>query len=108
MRRGSNGLTFSGLLLSVLAALAPLVAAQEKPKSKGFRIGVDVRMVTLEVSVLDGSGNWVENLAEKDFQVFEDGVLQPLGLFEKADAPITVGLVLDTSGSMRERLELLE
>ena len=91
-----------------LLALSLAVPAQDKSKPTGFRIGVDVRMVTLEVSVLDGAGNWVKDLTEKDFQVFEDGRLQELVLFEKADAPITVGLVLDTSGSMRERLELLE
>lgn len=65
-----------------------------------FTLSVDVDLVTLPVSVLDRDGLPVDGLEQEHFRIFEDDVEQQISLFRKEDAPISVGLVIDTSGSM--------
>ena len=94
--------------LLVLAA-GGFAAAQLKPSGAGpdaeaFRISVDVSLVVLQATVCDREGHTVPNLASQDFEVFEDGRPQPIRLFRHEDTPVTVGLVIDHSGSMREKL----
>ncbi len=62
-----------------------------------------VEMVVLHVTVTDDRGQSVENLAGKNFRVFEDKVEQKVSLFSHDDIPLTMGLVIDNSGSMREK-----
>jgi len=62
-------------------------------------------MVTLDVTVLDAQGAWVDGLQQPDFEIREEGVPQEIALFQKADLPISLGLIIDTSGSMRDRLD---
>jgi Ca-activated chloride channel homolog len=57
----------------------------------------------LHATVLDKRGRPVETLGKDDFQVFEDGVPQRLSVFSHADIPVTMGIVIDDSGSMREK-----
>ena len=66
-----------------------------------FRGGVEV--VSLNVTVMD-SGRYVTDLREADFGVFEDGVKQEITFFNRAQSPIALALLLDTSASMEERL----
>jgi Ca-activated chloride channel family protein len=65
-----------------------------------FTIAVKVGMVVLHATVLDSKGIPVSGLDKKDFQVFEDGVPQQIDSFTHEDIPVTVGLVVDNSGSM--------
>lgn len=60
-------------------------------------------MVVLHVSVMDDRGEMVDNLAGRNFRVFEDKVEQKVSLFTHEDIPLTMGLVIDNSGSMREK-----
>jgi Ca-activated chloride channel family protein len=53
--------------------------------------------------VLDHKGRMVNNLKESDFRVSEDGVPQKLSVFSHADIPVTMGIVIDDSGSMRTK-----
>jgi Ca-activated chloride channel family protein len=69
-----------------------------------YRLSVDVNLVVLHATVRDRQGGFAANLREQDFQVYEDGVLQKLHLFQHEDIPVTVGLVVDHSGSMRPKL----
>jgi Ca-activated chloride channel family protein len=90
-------------------AAGSFAAAQLKPSSAGpdpeaFRISVDVSLVVLQATVRDREGHTVPNLSSQDFEVFEDGRPQPIRLFRHEDTPVTVGLVIDHSGSMREKL----
>jgi Ca-activated chloride channel family protein len=71
----------------------------------GFRIEVDVELVTLAVSVMDRDGAPVLGLEQEHFRVFEDGVGQDISRFLHEDVPVSVGLVIDTSGSMRDKTE---
>jgi Ca-activated chloride channel family protein len=65
----------------------------------GFLLHTDVEEVVLFATVLNGS-ELVENLNKDDFQVFEDGAKQTLISFQHTDLPVSIGLVVDNSGSM--------
>jgi Ca-activated chloride channel family protein len=75
---------------------------QERPQAPSFRAGVDV--VSLNITVADGNQRYVTDLEASDFQVFEDGVLQDATFFTRANLPIALSLLLDTSASMETRL----
>jgi Ca-activated chloride channel family protein len=81
-----------------------VVQAQPPPVQEAFRISMDVDWVVLQASVHDRGGHSVAKLRQQDFAVFEDGKLQEIRLFRQEDTPVTVGLVIDHSGSMREKL----
>jgi VWFA-related protein len=85
------------------------IIAQGGPSSNGrdqenFRISVDVDLVVLQATVRDHAGHTVMELQRDDFTVFEDGKPQHIRLFRHEDTPVTVGLVVDHSSSMREKL----
>ena len=90
----------SRLALALLIGFAGGAEAQDHPT---FKISVDVNLVVLQVTVRDKKG-FVSDLHEGDFKVFEDGVRQSIRLFRHEDVPVTVGLVVDHSGSMRPKL----
>jgi Ca-activated chloride channel homolog len=83
-----------GTALCVLGAVAVL-AQQNSP----FRARVDIVEVT--VSVLDSNRRLVTGLTKDDFQVFEDGVEQTITQFTDQRVPVSLGLLLDASDSMR-------
>jgi len=62
-----------------------------------------VDVVVLHATAEDRKGTLVSGLAKDDFQVYEDGVLQQTKYFSHEDIPVTVGLVIDNSGSMRPK-----
>ncbi len=68
----------------------------------------NTRLVVLHASVSDKKGHLVQNLKEKDFKVFENGVQQPLKVFKHEDIPISMGLLIDDSGSMRDKRSRVE
>ena len=78
--------------------------APQDRDSESLRISVDVALVVLHATVSDRQGGFVSNLGERDFEVYEDGVTQPIRLFQNEDVPVTVGLVVDHSTSMRQRM----
>jgi Ca-activated chloride channel homolog len=68
-----------------------------------FKISVFVRMITLNATVLDSKGNQVSGLTKEDFQVYEDGIIQEIEYFGREDIPVTVGIVIDNSGTMKPK-----
>lgn len=92
------------LLASGCLAVAQVQAPKNAPDSDPFRISVDVSLVLLQATVRDRAGHTVMDLNQGDFSVFEDGVPQKIRLFRHEDTPVTVGLVIDHSGSMRQKL----
>lgn len=78
------------------------VAAQPAAMPASFR--TSSQMVLVPVTVTDRQGKTVEGLRAQDFNVLEDQVAQPIASFAAEDAPCSVGLVLDVSGSMRSIL----
>ncbi len=61
-------------------------------------------LVALPVSVTDGHGDFVGGLTAANFNVFEDGKPQSIEYFEQENTPLTVGLIVDHSGSMAPKL----
>jgi Ca-activated chloride channel family protein len=72
---------------------------------QGNRIKSSVDLVVLHVSVSDDTGQFVSDLKQNDFRVFEDKIEQKISVFTRTDIPVTMGLVIDNSGSMREKRE---
>jgi Ca-activated chloride channel family protein len=71
-----------------------------------FRGGVD--LVPLTVTVTEGGGRYVTDLEEAEFEVFEDGVKQPVTFFSRLQQPIALAVLLDTSASMEGKLSLAQ
>jgi Ca-activated chloride channel homolog len=69
-----------------------------------FRIKVDVDLVLLHATVRDRDGRLVPDLHERDVEISEDGARQSVRLFKHEDSPVTAGLVVDHSGSMKNKL----
>ena len=84
---------------------APSRNTEQGSEGGAFQIKVDVDLVVLGATVRDHQGHAVPQLKREDFEVFEDGRPQPIRLFRHDDTPVTVGLLIDHSGSMREKLE---
>jgi Ca-activated chloride channel homolog len=98
-------------LLSSLFLACCLLPAQPPPGTPAqsdttFR--ADTRLVLLPVSVSDRSGKLVTNLPQKAFKVFENGAEQPIKIFKREDVPISLGIIIDNSGSMREKRQKVE
>jgi len=92
-----------------LGAQAPQPATPHTPpvdkRGKEYTITVNVNEVVLHATVIDKKGHIVNDLKQDDFKVFEDGAPQTLTHFSHADIPVTMGIVIDDSGSMRNKRE---
>jgi Ca-activated chloride channel family protein len=90
------------------ALVLPLVHAQTPGKQEPqiFRANIDV--VSLNVTVVDGASHYVTDLSESDFSVFEDGAKQDLIFFNRTSLPIALSLLIDTSASMENRLQIAQ
>ncbi len=77
---------------------SPTTAPLPKEGS-GYVLRTDVEEVVLNATVLNGN-QLVQGLTKDDFQVFEDGVKQNIISFQHTDLPVSIGLVIDNSGSM--------
>lgn len=91
---------------TLLAAVACVVAAttlaagQEKPTGQGFSFRSSVSLINVTVTVTDASGHTVAGLKQGDFEIYEDGVLQTTSHFDAERVPVSLGIAVDTSGSM--------
>jgi Ca-activated chloride channel family protein len=93
--------------LSSLSSMSSSSAQTQPPQQPqqpqpSFRAGVE--LVSLNVTVSDGIGKYITDLAQEDFNVFEDGVKQEVTFFNKTNLPIALALLLDTSASMDTKL----
>lgn len=71
-----------------------------------IRLNVSVDLVNLATTVLDSSGRYLDGLKQEDFQILEDGVPQNLSFFaHDAQVNLSVGVLIDVSGSMRHKLQ---
>ena len=81
----------------------PPPGADAGKSQSGSKISVDVNLVVLHTTVLDDRGKFVEGLSQDSFRVFEDRVEQKVSVFKREDIPVSMGLVIDNSGSMRDK-----
>ncbi len=77
--------------------------AAKATDQENFTIQTTSRLVLLDVSVKDSSGGFVSGLTKDNFKVFENGKPEAISQFSNADNPVTVGMVVDESGSMRPK-----
>jgi VWFA-related protein len=99
----------SASILSLLALAVPvsLPAAMNSQtlssapnESGGYTLKVNANLVVLSATVLDHHNALVSGLVKENFRIYEDHVLQPIKHFSHEDIPVTVGLLIDNSGSM--------
>jgi Ca-activated chloride channel family protein len=86
----------------VVPFFAPAAAGQQVPFKSG------AKTVAIYATVTDGEGRLVPDLAREDFEVYDNGKLQPLSIFSSDIQPITVVMMLDRSGSMQGNFKLIE
>jgi Ca-activated chloride channel family protein len=91
---------FFFLIVSPDIAPSRQLPGPQELKTNPYTIKVDVNMVVLHATVENHKGVLVSGLSQSDFQVYEDGAPQEIKYFSHEDIPVTVGLVIDNSGSM--------
>ena len=76
------------------------------PRDKGYTIGVNVDLVLMYTSVFDKkTGHFAAGLKQDSFKLYEDGVQQAITAFSQEDVPVSMGILLDLSGSMRSKID---
>lgn len=88
--------------LMVLPGAARAPAYQARPSEQDV-VRLNVDLVVLHATVQSNKRVFVSGLRKEDFQVYEDGVPQQIASFSHEDIPVTVGMVIDNSGSMRSK-----
>ena len=91
------------LAAAVLIAGGVKVAGQrqdDQKKDDAFRFKSGVELINVTATVTDRSGRFVPGLRQEDFTIYEDNVRQDVTHFSNERVPVSLGIVLDTSGSM--------
>ncbi|MCY4188771.1 MAG: VWA domain-containing protein [Bryobacterales bacterium] len=100
----------SAVLAAGAAALAlagPAARAQTAGCAPGITFCVETQRVVLHVTVVDRQDRFVTDLEQSAFSVAEDDQRQSLTYFAQEDVPVSIGLVIDNSGSMRDKRRLV-
>ena len=100
-------------LLTALTLVASLALAQKpdnvlKPDDGPALFSSDTHLVVLHATVFDKSSHLVTNLPKTAFEIFENGKLQQMKVFKQEDVPVSLGLIIDNSGSMRDKRQKVE
>jgi VWFA-related protein len=105
-----NKLLLTTTIFAILAAV--LLRAQQAPKPPAEESGAtfrsDTRVVVLHTTVVDKAGHLVTNLGKDAFTVYENNVQQQIKYFKREDIPVSMGLIIDNSGSMRDKRAKVE
>ena len=89
-----------------VACLAAAPARPQGSRQPAFRSAIDV--VSLNVTVVNGAAQYLTDLEQSEFSVFEDGVKQDIVFFTRRPQPIALSLLLDSSASMEDKLDTLQ
>jgi VWFA-related protein len=89
--------------VSILLSAGTLVAQDDRAVFRS-----ETRLVLLHATVVDKNGHLVTNLNRNAFKVFENNVEQELRVFRREDVPVSLALVIDNSGSMRDKRQKVE
>jgi Ca-activated chloride channel family protein len=114
MLRRNKKTTFLTLTILTLAAVLAVYGQSKPPASTSagddtgalFRVGT--RLIVCHTTVVDKNGHLVTNLPREAFTVYENGVQQPIRIFRREDVPVSLGLIIDNSGSMRDKRAKVE
>ncbi|MDQ3181471.1 MAG: VWA domain-containing protein [Acidobacteriota bacterium] len=97
---------FLWLMLSLITSAT--FYAQEKKNSEEEVLRIDTQLVDVPIVVMDKNGKPLLNLKQNNFIIYEDGKIQEISDFSTTSAPFEVVLLLDTSGSARADLDLIQ
>ena len=93
--------TIGAVVAGLLVAGAGIHAQSQQTKpAPGFVFRTSVDLITVTATVTDSQGRFVSGLRVEDFEIYENGKLQTISQFDSERVPVSLGLVLDTSGSM--------
>src|ERR1700730_9585667 len=91
----------AALLAAALALLIVSLRGQEKdPPDQGVRFRSGVEVINVRATVFDANGHFVPGLRQDDFLVYEDNSQVEVSHFNAERVPVSLGIALDTSGSM--------
>ena len=108
----SRAKTKIGLAFVVFIVLTCVLAAQRQPlpqrqdaevSAHSLKVDVDLILATVTVTLRDG--RFVSGLDKESFKLYEDKVPQEITYFSSEDVPLSVGIILDVSGSMKDKLK---
>jgi VWFA-related protein len=89
--------------MAAIVAAASLLALRTAAQDKEAVFRSDTRLVVLHATVVDKNGRLITDLPKEAFTVKENGVDQVLKTFKREDVPVSMGLIIDNSGSMRDK-----
>ncbi len=89
-------------------ALETGIASEEQNKAQNYTVGIRVDLVVMYASVFGKDGRFVQGLQKDSFKIYEDGVEQNIVSFAQEDVPVSLGILLDLSGSMRRKMQEVE
>ena len=99
----------AGFAVVFFTALTWVTAAQQKQepadRNPAHRVQIDVDLVLATATVTTPDGRYVTGLEKEDFEVSEDKVDQEIVYFSSEDVPLSVGIIFDVSGSMKDKLK---
>jgi Ca-activated chloride channel homolog len=101
------GLTRIIVATALATILSAALVAQQPPPGQGATFKAGTQIVSLFVTVADATRRLVSGLTQEEFEVFDNEKPQPIIFFQNEVQPITVVVMLDTSGSMTLTLDLL-
>jgi Ca-activated chloride channel family protein len=97
-----RSLTYLAVLMAVMAVTGSSALEQQQDESSFTTDAVE--LVVLSVTVTDREGQLIADLDRDQFSVFDNGRRQEVTLFSQEDAPVSIAMVLDDSGSMRGKI----
>jgi Ca-activated chloride channel family protein len=96
------------LSAAILAAAIGVTPRAGRPQAPPPTFGTGIEIINLNLSVTDPADNYVTDLQEPDFAVYEDGIRQELSLFTHENLPISMVIMMDTSASMEEKIAVAQ
>ncbi len=90
----------AAVLIASIGVNAERAGQAQQGQGAGFSFRTSVELINVTATVTDAQGHFVSGLKADDFQVYEDGKLQTISQFDSERVPVSLGIALDTSGSM--------
>ena len=97
---------YRGKLAFLLLLISAAILRPQTPVTPSVNIRVDSTLVLVPVTVTDARHRYVLGLSQENFKVLEDGTEQKIKQFSGEDAPLSVGFIVDTSGSIGTKIDL--
>ena len=100
MRSHSHVVLVAGALIAAAVVATPAQQEQQQKPQESFRFRSGVELINVTTTVTDEDGRFVPNLSKEDFRVFDDNQPVEVTHFSNERVPVSLGILLDTSGSM--------